>query len=94
MAKDNSGPKPLRPGLVKTGTVGELEPVTELTANFSPMLRSAPPPLDRSSRDTCTRKLSSEVFVNGDISSTAGFITFGRRRLNVPRKVVLTLLAA
>ena len=40
------GPNPDRPGLIASGTVMEPVPVTGLAANFSPMPRMAPPPLD------------------------------------------------
>ena len=43
--RDSCGPKPERPGEVAIGTVIEPVPVTGLAANFSPMLRMAPPPL-------------------------------------------------
>jgi hypothetical protein len=39
------GPKPARPGDVQTGTVSEPVPVTGLVETFSPIPRTAPPPL-------------------------------------------------
>src|SRR5438876_11697974 len=45
--RESCGPKSERPGLVAMGTVMEPVPVTGLAANFSPMLRIAPPPLGR-----------------------------------------------
>src|SRR2546421_11904006 len=44
---ESCGPKPERPGLVAMGTVMEPVPVTGLAANFSPMPRTAPPPLGK-----------------------------------------------
>src|SRR5262249_28451572 len=41
------GPKPERPGLDASGTLRDPVPVTGLTANFSPIPRTAPPPLGR-----------------------------------------------
>jgi hypothetical protein len=45
--RESCGPNPERPGLVATGTVIDPVPVTGLAANFSPMLRIAPPPFGR-----------------------------------------------
>src|SRR6266480_5019298 len=45
--RESCGPKSERPGLVAMGTVMEPVPVTGLAANFSPMLRIAPPPLGK-----------------------------------------------
>src|SRR5207244_11761958 len=45
--RESCGPKPERPGLVAMGTVMEPVPVSGLAANFSPMPRTAPPPLGK-----------------------------------------------
>ena len=44
---DSVGPKPPREALVGMGTSVDAVPVTELTENFSPMLRIAPPPFGK-----------------------------------------------
>src|SRR6266487_4589322 len=55
--RESCGPKSERPGLVAMGTVMEPVPVTGLAANFSPMLRIAPPPwvrkLSAADGDSC-----------------------------------------
>src|ERR1700722_4707247 len=45
--KLNDGVKPERPGLSGRGTESDPVPVAELTANFSPIPRIAPPPFGR-----------------------------------------------
>src|SRR5580698_9527967 len=43
----SSGPKPERPGLAAMGIASEAVPFAALTANFSPIPRTAPPALGR-----------------------------------------------
>src|SRR6476619_2456477 len=56
--RESCGPKPDRPGLVAIGTDMEPVPVTGLAANFSPMPRTAPPPLGSAKVGAASRKLS------------------------------------
>src|SRR5688500_12319411 len=62
----SSGPKPPRPGDVSIGTDSAAVPVTGFAANFSPMPRTAPPPLGSDSEGSgLSRELDLTESVGG-----------------------------